>query len=88
MMQITDVHFEGGNQHQNITELKWLNTDTGVTGTSPIEEMIAYVRQYPGSVFVEGPMRSWLGVVTAQPEYLQTYTDGAWTNDLLTLPQY
>lgn len=89
MINITAIHMVGGEGHEYIGRLRWINPETDESGESSCQEIVdwlqddqnqAYVRDARGSVPV--------GVVKANPPYLRTYADGNWTNNLLSLPRF
>lgn len=89
MVQITAIHMVGEDHHEHIANLKWVNPANGKTGESTRAEMVSFVRSNPNQAYVEAaPHRAYLRVREANPPYVQTYADNAWTNNLLALPRY
>jgi hypothetical protein len=90
MVYITEVHMSGGGPgHEHIANVRWRNPDTGATGENTRAQMVAWLNE--GG---EARVRDRYGddvrvhVVDASPPYIQTYADGVWTNNLLSLPRY
>ena len=81
----------GGNQHEHISQLRWEQDHTGQTGTSPIRTMIDYVRKNgSNSVYCKDQYGTIAYVhinKKGSTEYLQTYADQRWTDNLLALPE-
>ncbi len=89
MVQITSIHMVGGQHHQHIAEMKWVNPGTSATGASSREAMVTFVRGNSDQAYVQGPTaRAYLRVREANPPYVQTYADNTWTDNLLSLPRY
>ena len=85
---ITGVHMEGGNHHEHIAEVKWLN-DMGKSGQSQRAQIVTWLQQ--GGNFAKvarGQGSVPVGVVEARVPYLRTYADNTWTDNLLALPKY
>lgn len=92
MIQIIARRMAGGNCHEHISLLKWVS-DTGVTGISTREEMVRYVKTNARcsayTLDPSGRNKACVGVRTnGTTEYVQTYADGIWTNNLLSLPEF
>lgn len=80
---------EGGQLHQHIASVRWINPDTSVTGETSREGMVDWIRNKGGQAFVSDNARSvWVGVVDGTPPYIQTHADGVWTDNLLALPTF
>jgi len=81
----------GGQGHEHIASLDWRNDETGATGHSTRAEFVAYIRANGNnSVWcpdrIGGPS-AWVHINNnGQVEYVQTFADGRWTNNLLSLP--
>ncbi|HEY3412782.1 MAG TPA: DUF3892 domain-containing protein [Armatimonadota bacterium] len=89
MVQVTQIHFAGGSQHEHIAAVRWLNPEDGSAGQNTREEMVAWLRK-PGSraTVSDGSRTVEVGIVEAHPPYLRTHADGAWTDNLLALPRF
>lgn len=88
MIQIIAIHMEGGERHEHIAELSWLNPETAATGATSRANMVNFIRGN-GKAFVKSENRkSLVGWVDASPPYVRTYADGVWNNNLLALPKY
>ena len=59
------------------------------TGETSRAGMVDWIRNKNGQAFVADGTRSvWVGVVDANPPYIRTHADGAWTDNLLALPTF
>jgi hypothetical protein len=89
MVRITTVHMAGGEKHEHIESVKWIDPADSKTGSSTRAQMVEYIEAKKGRAVVgEGMQRVGVGVVDATPKYIRTYADGNWTNNLLALPRY
>ena len=90
-IEITHVRFSGTQKtHEAITHYKWRNRSDSTTGTSDKPTLVAWVDAknvaYVGSgsrevrVYAVHPVNS--------AAYLRTQADGAWSNNLLSLPTF
>lgn len=89
MISIFAVRLSGGSKHEHIASVRWRNPDTDATGETSREEMVRWIRA-GGSAYVCGK-EGWfarIGVVDANPPYIQTYADGSWTDNLLSLGRF
>jgi Protein of unknown function (DUF3892) len=91
MVYVTAVHLSGGSSHEHISEVRWVNSDTGVSAKSTTEEMVEWLAQDGNDAQVggdDGPV----DVVVVTPEhgapYLRTEADGDPTDNLLALPTF
>lgn len=87
---ITGVHLLGGNQHEHISSVRWLNTVDGVSNVSTVAAMVEWI-DWGNASFVGGSDgRVSVGVVrpAGRPAYLRTHADGQWTDNLLALPRF
>lgn len=87
---ITAVHFAGGNDHQHISTVRWLNASAGISNTSTVASMVEWLDK-GNEAYVGGPTeRVRVAVVRPQgrPAYLRTHADAQWTDNLLKLPQF
>lgn len=90
-IRFTAIRLSGGNTHQHIVRLWWINPSTGKTGENTRAALVEWIENQNGKAYVEdsGGHRVNVGVVTPSSgaKYLRTYADGRWTNNLLALPQ-
>jgi hypothetical protein len=87
---ITAVHFEGGTAAQHIAAVRWLNAAQGISNTSTVASMIAWIDS-GNEAYVGGPTgRVRVAVVRPQGKaaYLRTFADSQWTDNLDNLPRY
>lgn len=85
---ITAVHMPGGSRHDQIELVQWQDPVTQATGQSTKEGMVEWIRQ-GGDLRVRGYAGDiQVGVVDADPPYIRTHADGAWTDGLLSVPRY
>lgn len=88
---IAAVHMSGGDQHQHISQVVWMNGVTFKSGINTAAGMVNFIETKNGDVKVsDGTTAVAVGVV--HPEhgrpYLRTHKDGKWTDNLLALPRY
>jgi Protein of unknown function (DUF3892) len=89
VVEVTAVHMVGGEGHEHIGEVRWINPKNQETGQSTREAMVAFLRKAGNRAYVtEGQRKVEIGVVDADPPYIRTYADEVWTNNLLALPRY
>ena len=88
MRKVTDIHLEGGNQHQHIAKLRWVDDQTSIGYESTRAEMVQYLLGGGRAYVVSGTLTTYLKVVHAIPPYVQTYADNTPTDNLLRLPHF
>ena len=86
MVNVTDVHMEGGSGHEHIAEVKWRNPSNGETGISSRQQMIEFING-GGDVRVQVGSNS-VQVGVWEKKWLRTHADGVWKDNLLALPRY
>lgn len=90
-IKFTAVQMAGGNDHEHIRRLWWINPADGKSGDNSRAELVAWIENDNGKAYVEDRWgnRSDVGVVTPTrgEKYLRTHADGVWTNNLLSLPR-
>ena len=80
-----------GNGHEHIAYLWWESDSSSAAGCYTRDQMVAYVKQN-GNASVwspdqKGGKSAWVHRATnGTVEYVQTYADGRWSNNLLSLP--
>jgi hypothetical protein len=87
---ITAVHLSGGTAEAHITSVRWLNSSTGMSGTTSVDGMVAWLRK-GNQAQVAGPDGPVQVVVVDSPggtPYLRTVANGDWSDNLLALPRY
>jgi len=86
---VTAIHFEDGSGHEHIAQVRWQSARTLVTGQSTIAGMVGWVNS-DGELRVRDTAGAEVrvGVFNVEPPMIRTYSDGVWTDDLLTLPRY
>ena len=90
-VRIYQVHMEGGEEHEHIAEVAWVNVaDPNEKGTSSRSGIVQWLEEAPShrAIVSDGMSSVEVGVVNATPKYLRTHADGKWTNNLLALPRY
>lgn len=90
-IKCTGRRMSGGNEHEHISHLRWVQDGTGSQGINTIAEMIAYVdKQGNQSVYCTdkyGGSLAYVQIAThGSLRYLRTVADNRWTNNLLELP--
>jgi hypothetical protein len=89
MVRITACHMTGGESHEHIASVRWIDRADAKTGESTRAAMVEFLETKNGRAVVgEGVQQVEVGVVDAFPKYIRTYADGKWTNNLLALPRY
>lgn len=89
MVYITQIHLSGGTRHEHISEVCWLNPDTGAEDRSSRETMVDWISNKKGVAKVKShPTDVDVIVVAAHPPYLRTVANGWETDNLLSLPRY
>lgn len=90
MVNITHVRMsQNGSGHEHIARVKWVEVGGGSVGENTRQEMAEWIDG--GGVAVvrrSGIPEARVGVVDAVPKYIQTYADGRWNNNLLSLPRF
>lgn len=90
-IRVTAIRLYSGSTHEHISRLWWVNPSTGAVGNNTRAEVVAYIDDDNGKVFVEDPRGMRVDVSVVKPKYgakyLRTSADGMWTNNLLSLPQ-
>jgi len=93
-VRITCIKKDGGNHynpHEGITDFGWVNEQTRAAGQSTLMQMIVFLENQNGSAYVKDGFGNiaYVGVVKTDrgTKYLRTYSDGKWTDNLLSLPE-
>ncbi|MFG1824272.1 DUF3892 domain-containing protein [Microbispora bryophytorum] len=88
-IKFTARRMSGGQQHEHIARLWWINPSTGSTGDNTREYLVEWIEK-GNKAYCEDAAgrRADVGVRTSTHgvKYLQTHADGVWTNNLLALP--
>lgn len=80
-----------GHGHEHIEYLWWTSDQGGGNGCYTRDQMVAYVK-HNGNASVysrdqNGGKSAWVHANNnGRVEYVQTFADGRWTNNLLSLP--
>lgn len=92
-IRIICITKDGGN-HQNpyegITHFGWVNEQTRATGRSTRATMVEFLDKQGGKAYVKDIYGNivYIGTVETQGlPYLRTYSDGKWTDNLLSLSE-
>lgn len=89
-VRATHKRLSGGTDHEHIIRLWWTDESTGKSGNGTRAELVAWIENEKGQIYVKGPSgdRAEVGVVTPSygEKYLRTHADGEWNNNLLSLP--
>jgi len=93
-VRITCIKKDGGNHynpHEGITDFGWVNEQTRAMGQSTLMQMIIFLENQNGSAYVKDGFVNiaYAGIVKTDhgTKYLRTYSDGKWTDNLLSLPE-
>jgi len=90
-IEITHVRFDGPQKtHEAISHFKWRGIETAQVGSSDKQTLVAWVDDN-GTAYVGSGTRQ-VKVGSVHPEnsadYLRTYADGTWSNNLLSLATF
>jgi hypothetical protein len=92
-VRITCISKSGGNHedpHTAITSLGWANEETGTRGTSTRLQLYDW-KEKSGYAYVRDNAGNQVQVGTAETQrgtnYVRTYRDRVWTDNLLALPE-
>lgn len=83
----------GGRLHEHIAEVKYINSD-GETKKSSRQAMVDWLDKSDNNKAIvysnDRTEKSWVGTVhpSNAPDYIRTYADGEWNDNLLALPEY
>lgn len=86
MKYITRVRLAGGNRHEHITHLEWM--DGARTDVSTRAELVQWVKNGGDARVRATPTDVKVVVVDATPPYLRTVANGTYTDNLLSLPRF
>lgn len=90
-IRITAIRLSGGNTHEHIVHLWWINPSTGGAGDNSRAEIVAWIENEDGKAYVQDHAGHRVNVEVVTPaygaKYLRTYADGVWTDNLLALPR-
>lgn len=85
---ITAVHMPERSGHEQIELVQWQNPQTLETGQATRGEIVEWINSGGGLRVRNHAGDRRVGVIAADPPYLCTHADGAWTSDLLAVPRY
>lgn len=93
-IRITCIKKSGGyhdDPHHAISDLGWTNDQSSETGTSSRLQVYDWIKNQNGVAYVRDARGNQARVGTREhangTKYVQTYADGAWTDNLLALPE-
>jgi hypothetical protein len=92
-VRIIKIHKPGGaqNPHEAISKYAWVNEDTNREGVSDRPTMVDWIGNKKGYAYVTdaaGTVRCYVNKSPAGTQFLQTYADGRWTDNLLSLEEF
>lgn len=91
-LRITHIRIPiGQSGNKAITDFTWQNDETGKIDSSTKDAMVEWLDKPSTSAYVtNGNSRVAVGVVSPKTgtPYLRTYANGAWTDNLLSLPRF
>jgi Protein of unknown function (DUF3892) len=94
MIEIIERHMVGGERHEHIAEVKYVN-ENGETKRASREAMVEWLdksKTNKAIVRSSHDRNDFVYVGTVHPHsssaYIRTYADGEWTDNLLSLPTY
>ncbi len=86
---VTEIHLDGGSGPEHVARLRWQDPATGNVGESSHEAMVSWIRAGGDlRVRTDTGLTVRVGVADGEPPSIRTYSDGAWTDDLMALPRY
>jgi Protein of unknown function (DUF3892) len=85
---VTAVHMGGGNDHQHIAQIRWLDCGNSTSQTMNLANAIAWLEKGNQLLVADGDGPAAVQVVHAKPPYIRTAANGQWTDNLLALPRY
>lgn len=88
MIRITSIHLAGGEDHQHIQSVTWVNPATNERGGSNLQTMIAWLREGGEATVTVGAQQENVQVVEGGAPFIQAYENGSPTDSLLALPRY
>jgi hypothetical protein len=89
-VRFTEVHLVGGTTHLHIAGLRAVDAVTGQRYEDTRAGWVAYIKR-GNAGFVHDQYGNTIGVYVnhnAYAEWVQTYADSKWTDNLLALPKY
>jgi hypothetical protein len=93
-IRITCINKSGGyhaDPHHAISQLGWVNEQTGEQGKSTRLEIYDWIKNQNGVAYVVDSRNNRARVGMREnangTKYLQTYSDEVWTDNLLALPE-
>jgi len=93
-VRITCIKKDGGDlydPHEGIIDFGWINEQTRATGQSTLIQMMVFLENQNGRAYVKDSFGkiTHVGIVKTnrRTKYLRTYSDGKWTDSLLSLPE-
>jgi hypothetical protein len=92
MIKIKAVQLIGGEGHEHISTLCWINEATGESGVATRQQMVTFVGRNPAcTVYTRDGHNNKACVVVrdnGRIKYVQTLADNVYTNNLLALPRF
>lgn len=92
MVKVTCIRKDQGNHenpHEGITGFGWVNEQSRATGESTRSQMVDFLEKQNGKAYVKDSLGNvaYVGIITSKwgNKYLRTYSDGKWTDNLLSL---
>lgn len=92
-VRIRCINKAGGNHadpHEAVSHYGWINEVDGDTGRNDRASMVSWIEDKKGVAYVgTGANKVYCQVRVSQSgtKFLQTVTDGKWSNNLLSLPE-
>jgi hypothetical protein len=91
-IRITHIRLSEGTTHEHVVHLWWTNPANSETGDNTKAAIVGWIDNQNGAAYVQEPGTTPADVGTVDPgngraRYLRTYADGAWNNNLLSLPR-
>lgn len=85
---VTAISPQTVQDHTRITRIRWLDASVSTSNLMSVEQTIDYLRSGNTLVVAGADRYALVQVVEADTPYIRTVADGAWTDNLLSLPRF
>ena len=90
-IRVTHVHMSpGGTAHEHIESVRWEEQGINNTGAYTVAQMVDFLDRNGKAFTLEGGTRAEIYVRRnhGTKPFIQTASDGVWSNNLLSLPRF